>query len=266
MKLIAGRTLADLLAQRPSSAHDLPRFLGIFGQVCQTVAYAHSRGVIHRDLKPLNVMVGAFGEVQVMDWGLAKVLDDRRVAGGADDAGAVVTVRTSTPGLSSQAGVVLGTPAYMAPEQARGEVESLDECCDVFGLGAMLCVILTGQPPYSGSTGEEIHLQATRGDVAEALERLGRCGADAELVALCRECLAPECEARPAHAGVVADRLAAYQAGVQERLRRAELERARAEVKAREERRRRRLAVSLAAAVLLLALAGGGVVWLRWPP
>jgi hypothetical protein len=78
MKLIEGRTLAALLGQRPSPADDLPRFVAIFEQVCQTLAYAHSRGVIHRDLKPSNIMVGAFGEVQVMDWGLAKVLASSR--------------------------------------------------------------------------------------------------------------------------------------------------------------------------------------------
>jgi eukaryotic-like serine/threonine-protein kinase len=74
MKLVKGRTLAVLLRERISPAHDVPRLLGIFEQICQTMAYAHARGVIHRDLKPLNIMVGAFGEVQVMDWGLAKAL------------------------------------------------------------------------------------------------------------------------------------------------------------------------------------------------
>ena len=121
------------------------------------MAYAHARGVIHRDLKPSNVMVGSFGEVQVMDWGLAKVL----LQGGiADEAAAqpvhetvITTVRSGSAGSGSesQAGSVLGTPAYMAPEQARGEVERIDERADVFGLGAILCEIVTGRPPFSGS-------------------------------------------------------------------------------------------------------------------
>src|SRR5262249_26677864 len=81
MKLVQGRTLAALLARRADPGQDRPRLLGIFLQVCQTVAYAHSKGVVHRDLKPANVMVGSFGEVLVMDWGLAKVLGERATAG-----------------------------------------------------------------------------------------------------------------------------------------------------------------------------------------
>src|SRR6516162_3475383 len=157
MKLVKGRTLAALLNGRNDPRDDLPRFLGIFEQVAQTVAYAHARGVLHRDLKPSNVMVGVFGEVQLMDWGLAKVLKP----GGADGEPAPPTEATvigaarsgsDTParaGSRTQAGAVLGTPAYMAPEQARGEVGRLDERADVFGLGAILCEILTGKPPYS---------------------------------------------------------------------------------------------------------------------
>ena len=87
MKLVKGRTLEAILQERSSPSEDLPRFLGIFEQVCQTVAYAHARGVIHRDLKPANVMVGRFGEVQVMDWGLAKVLTGDGVARAEEDAG-----------------------------------------------------------------------------------------------------------------------------------------------------------------------------------
>src|SRR5207248_10737095 len=166
MKLIKGGTLADLLAERPTPAHDLPRFLAIFAQVCQAVAYAHSRGVIHRDLKPANVMVGAFGEVQVMDWGLAKVLEGTAAGGApAPPPAAGETENPPGPGTASQTGVALGTYAYMPPEQARGEVGRVDRRSDVFGLGAILCEILTGQPPYRGNSREQLGLQAVRGDV-----------------------------------------------------------------------------------------------------
>src|SRR5262249_54141074 len=109
MKLIEGATLLDLLASRPSPAHDLPGVLKIFEQIAQTVAYAHSRGVIHRDLKPHNVMVGAFGEVQVMDWGLARMLTN---GGAADDA--FVCGSESGSSERTAAGTAIGTPAYMA--------------------------------------------------------------------------------------------------------------------------------------------------------
>jgi tetratricopeptide (TPR) repeat protein/tRNA A-37 threonylcarbamoyl transferase component Bud32 len=263
MKLIKGRTLAELLQLRPSPAADLPRFLGIFEQVCQTLAYAHSKGVLHRDLKPSNVMVGAFGEVQVMDWGLAKVLGSRGGEATETDAevSAIATERTGEPGQSSQAGAVLGTPAYMAPEQARGEVEQLDERCDVFGLGGVLCAILTGRPPFRGQA-DQVRWRAAAGDLGDTLARLDASGADVEVVRLARACLAPDREGRPRDAGAVAHAVGAYLAGVQERLRAAERQRAVAEARAVEERKRRRLAVVLAGAVLLLVLAGGGVAWL----
>ena len=162
MKLVKGRTLASLLRERTDPAQDLPRFLGILEQASNTMAYAHARGVIHRDLKPSNVMVGSFGEVQVMDWGLAKVL----FRGASTEAAttrpaqesAITTVRNGPAGTDgeSQAGSILGTPAYMAPEQARGDLERIDERADVFGLGAILCEILTGRPPYVGPMREDV--------------------------------------------------------------------------------------------------------------
>src|SRR5262249_46222283 len=117
MKLIQGYTLAELLQER--SPGDQPRVLTIFAQVCQTLAYAHPRCVLHRDVKPGNVMVGAFGEVQVMDWGLAKVL----ASGGREPPEGVTSQGAHAPRSphdQTQAGTVVGTFAYMAPEQARG--------------------------------------------------------------------------------------------------------------------------------------------------
>src|SRR5262249_40017815 len=157
----------------------------------------------------------------VMDWGLAR--RDRTPAAAVGGAPADEELRTWW-------GRVLGTPAYMAPEQARGDVELVDERCDVFGLGALLCEILTGRPPYSGPEGREVQRQAREGDLAGAWARLDGCAAEAELVGLARACLAFRREDRPRHAGVVAEAVTAYLAGVAERLRRAEVARATAEV------------------------------------
>ena len=265
MKLVKGRTLAQLLADRQSPEAERSRFVGIFEQVAQTMAYAHSRGVIHRDLKPSNVMVGSFGEVQVMDWGLAKVLPR---GGAVDDATAgrdatpveetvIATARSGADPDSdlSRAGSVLGTPSYMAPEQARGEVSAVDERADVFALGSILCEILTGRPAFRGRTSGEIQRKAALGDLADASARLAGCGVDGELVTLARDCLAAEPDDRPRDAGVVAERLAAYLASVQERLHASELAHAAevarteeavrtaeaAEARSRAERRARRL-------------------------
>jgi serine/threonine-protein kinase len=271
MKLVKGQTLAGLLDGRADPRMELHRYLGIFEAVCQTMAYAHARGVIHRDLKPSNVMVGSFGEVQVMDWGLAKVLPR---AGPAEDSEAgklpvgetvIHTPRSGSDSDLSVAGSVMGTPAYMAPEQARGDVDRLDERCDVFALGSMLCEILTGRAAFTGRTVAEIQRKAARGDLTDARARLDDCAADAELVALGRDCLAAELVDRPRDAGVVAQRMLGYLASFQERMRQAELARAAESARAEEavrraavERDRRRLTVALAASVLAMALVLGG--------
>jgi tetratricopeptide (TPR) repeat protein len=268
MKLVQGQTLAALLAARKEPAEELTRFVGVFAQVCQAVAYAHARGVIHRDLKPANVMVGAFGEVQVMDWGLAKVKHQQQAPETVGTAGTLI--HTGRPaGADTEAGRVLGTPAYMAPEQARGEVDTLDERCDVFGLGAILCVILTGQPAYTGSSGREVYDKARTAETAEALSRLEASGADAELLTLAKRCLAAAPADRPRNAGEVAAAVTAYQESVAERLRQAELARAAEAARAEEakataaaERRARQLTVRLSAAVVFTLLLGvAGTTW-----
>jgi eukaryotic-like serine/threonine-protein kinase len=157
MKLVQGGGLDQRLGDG-SSLYDMLR---IFQKVCEAVAFAHARGVIHRDLKPENVMVGPFGEVLVMDWGVAKVLSagdakeesisdgERSELKALEDADLIATLPLvqAQPGDTS-GGTVIGTPAYMPPEQASGQTELLDERSDVFSLGAILYFLLTSDPPY----------------------------------------------------------------------------------------------------------------------
>jgi hypothetical protein len=207
MRLIRGETLKTLLARRDEATERPLDFLDVFLQVCRTVQHAHERRVIHRDLKPENIMVGAAGEIQVLDWGLAQGLDAPRVARRARN------------------GAVEGTPLYMAPEQARGEGDRISERADVFALGAILCEILTGASPYLKSEGErpaneEVLRRVREANLAPALERLSKCREDAELAGLAKDCLTPEpAPPRPANAGEVAQRVAAYRKNQADRLR-----------------------------------------------
>jgi serine/threonine-protein kinase len=268
MKLIHGETLATILRARSDPRADRRRVLSIFERVCLTIAYGHSCGVMHRDLKPTNVMVGAFGEVQIVDWGFAKVLAAGREPRAAH--GAIVVPSAGVEGgTASAAGAVMGTPAYMPPEQARGE--ELDERSDVFALGSILCEILTGQPPYAAEGGDPL-LQAAEAGLAAAHARLDACRADEELVSLCRGCLAPEPDDRPRDAGVLAEVVSEHLAGVEVRAHRSRLAaveergkaaRARAQAEearaaAIEQRRARRQALGLTAAILLAVVVGGG--------
>jgi serine/threonine protein kinase len=237
--------LKDLWAldrmRRESLAEELRRLARIFEQVCQAVAYAHSQGVIHRDLKPANIMVAAFGEIQVMDWGLAKRLRQpatATVGAGAaqlgpetmpSDAGALGEADLTRPGA------VMGTFAYMPPEQARGETEGVDARADVFALGAILCQILTGQPPYIGRTAQEVWQQAAAGELTAAMARLKHRVSDpdlleARLVSLAIRCLTPLSSERPAHAGEVAVAVTAALSRAAESHRQAELNQVRTDV------------------------------------
>jgi tetratricopeptide (TPR) repeat protein len=252
MKLIRGQTLAALLKEAPSQ-RVLPLLVQVFEQVAQAVGFAHARGIVHRDLKPANVMVGEFGEVQVMDWGLAKLITNDEAPGSETDVNAVDHDETL-------AGSVLGTPAYMPPEQARGE--QVDARADVFALGGILCAILTGRAPFVGTSAAEVMQRTAKGDLADALTRLDACGADVELVTLAKRCLSSNAADRPADGKAVAVEVDAYGAGVEKRLRKAEMERAAAEAEAREQRKRRKVQLALAAAVGLLLTGSTAVaVW-----
>ncbi len=154
MRFVKGRTLSAAVADyhrrcRAGQANPLARnaLLQAFVTICQTLAYAHSRGILHRDLKGQNVLLGDFGEVIVLDWGLAKRVEQKETAGPAGFPTAPGTWSSSL----TQAGQVMGTPAYMAPEQAAGSLDQIGARTDVYGLGAMLYEILTGQPPFSAS-------------------------------------------------------------------------------------------------------------------
>jgi PAS domain S-box-containing protein len=156
MRLIKGRTLNEAARsyheQRKRGDADslkLLELLNAFVAVCNTVAYAHSRGVVHRDLKGQNVVLGEYGEVVVLDWGLAKLLAQGDVD--SDTAPSTLDVPGSESADLTLAGQAMGTPSYMAPEQADGRVTLVDARTDVYGLGAMLYEILTGQPPFAGS-------------------------------------------------------------------------------------------------------------------
>jgi hypothetical protein len=225
MKLIHGHTLAELLVSRATPADDLPRWVMVFEQVCAAVAFAHARDLIHRDLKPSNVMLGEFGEVLVMDWGIAKALAARPQPAQLSPTPvlsppSVGGAATSPRGPETLPGQAKGTPEFMAPEQARGEASRVGKASDVFGLGAILCVILTGQPPYTRAQ----WLQAQVGNVSEAFARLDGCGADAALIGLAKACLAPTPEARPADAAEVAGRVKRYRDEVAARQAQAERE------------------------------------------
>jgi serine/threonine-protein kinase len=154
MKLVEGETLAARLARSGRGGElDLPKLLEIFLKVCDAIAFAHSRGVIHRDLKPENVMIGEFGQVYVMDWGIAMVRPPVARDGAIDEARPRRTV-------VDEPGTVIGTSAYMAPEQAWGRTDEIDERTDVFGLGAILYAILAGMPPYPGPGDTDAMAQA----------------------------------------------------------------------------------------------------------
>ncbi len=226
MRFLGKQTLAEAIHEyhvRRRNANDntiqLHRLLNAFLDVCQAIAYAHSRGVIHRDLKPENVALDNFGQVLVLDWGLAKLETDGELAtrlalsGGPDE----------IPAGYSLDGDVLGTPLYMSPEQAAGDMELLDERTDVYGLGSILFAILTGVAPHEKSSKS----QSGRTTVKELLDTIASSNppkprdynpdVSRELEAICLQAMSTERFARHSSAEELAKEVESWIAGTHQR-------------------------------------------------
>jgi serine/threonine protein kinase len=191
MKFVRGRTLAAAIAEHHRVRNGAPPdplgrrlLLGAFVSVCNAIAYAHARGVLHRDLKPANVVLGKFGEVILLDWGLAKVLDQP----GADEELPPVVVSGEARGEVTGVGGRLGTPAYMAPEQARRRPDLVDRSTDVYGLGATLFEILTGHAPHQGDDTDQVCQQIIEEETPRA--RAAEPAVPAGLDAVCARAMA----------------------------------------------------------------------------
>jgi serine/threonine protein kinase len=210
MKLVRG----SRLDQHFHASSPLDGRLRVFERVCETVAFAHAHGIIHRDLKPENVMVGDFGEVLVLDWGVAKL---RRVPrtpapleATGDGASSLVFSAQDTRTRQTADGTIIGTPAYMSPEQARGEVDRVDERSDVFALGAILHFLLAGTAPITPSLFErQRSALATALNVAARLPR----SAPRALAAVCCKALHPDPAQRYASASQLAAEIARFRSG-----------------------------------------------------
>jgi serine/threonine-protein kinase len=215
MPLVEGRTLSEVVAQAHADARGpetdpaalLQPLVSIYQRVCQTVAYAHSRNVLHRDLKPANVMVGRFGEVDVMDWGLAKVLE-------ADDAPVDPSVGLPRSTTLTTYGHAMGTPGYMPPEQLRGEAERLGPHSDVCAPGGVLYALLTGVSLFDKTDAGAPFAPPAPVESIDAPLNF-----DPTLRALCGRAMAAAPEDRPAHAGLLADAVGAWLAGAERRAR-----------------------------------------------
>ena len=176
MKLVRGKTLQAILdAQLEGDEEALrgygrERLLGVFLKICDALSFAHAQGFLHRDVKPENVMVGEFGEVLVMDWGLAKFRSD---PAWEEEPERGLEIEEPAPGATLD-GEVLGTPGYMSPEQARGLVNELDERSDIFCLGGVLHAILTLYPPIEGDTLLEVLIKTKRGEISGRMAGAGQ--------------------------------------------------------------------------------------------
>ncbi len=225
MEEVEGQSLQEILDElrtgdrEGAARYPLPRLVGYLRQACRAVAYAHAQGVIHRDLKPHNLMIGPFGEVFVLDWGSAKLLpaDDGDAALSAEGSIEIHASQLDLSPVATVAGRIKGTPSYMAPEQARADTDQVGPQTDVYALGGLLYAILCLRPPFSGRNVDQV-----LSDVVDMPPTAPRLHAPdrpipAELEELALECLAKDPWARPASVENLIRRLNAYLDGTQRR-------------------------------------------------
>ncbi len=229
MEEVRGSTLSEVIEElhaasapqawgRTLSGWTLERVVEAFRRACEAVAYAHARGVVHRDLKPANVMLGRFGEVILLDWGLAKVFRQ-----GLSDDLPVVTQRSVDDGLQTVVGRVMGTPAFMPPEQARGEQDRVGTASDVYALGAILYNVLTGHAPYRGGTSQAVVRSVLNGPPRPVTDFEQAPPIPEHLAAICEKAMAREPTARHYDAMELAQDLGGWLDGSQRRAKALEL-------------------------------------------
>ena len=208
MRLIRGRTLRQVVEEYHRESNELERYssmgfrriLGTFVEVCHAIEYAHTKGIVHRDIKPANIIVGENGETMVVDWGMAKKIGSEDKANDKANDDTVAMIDSDEPTMSGSVddltneGVVLGTPAYMSPEQAAGKFERIGPSSDLFSLGATLYFMLTGCAPYSGNSHQEIVGSAIAGSYLLPKRRQPRIPASLE--AICLKAMAIETDQR----------------------------------------------------------------------
>ncbi len=283
MKLVEGKTLAEILE---STDYETSSLINVFEQVAQTIAFAHSKNIVHRDIKPQNIMVGEFGEVQVMDWGMAKEIgetfgkDQSRIGVEPNDLHEMAPANAANDtfsasidssmrqtdlldqsiGISTRMGDVMGTPAYMAPEQARGDVDLIDARSDVFALGILLFEILSKSRLYVGDGANQVIEMAANCKFEPVEEQLT--GVELELVELCRECLQRNPDDRPRDANRVAKSISKYLSNVQQRLKQAEIDRSSAMIQSAEQRKRTRVIGWMSGLVATISVIGAAAfIW-----